>query len=43
MAVYSSYAALAMCILILLTGGFEVFTKGNWNPASFISSYLYVL
>lgn len=31
-----------MCVIILLTGGFEVFTKGNWDPANFVSSYLYV-
>jgi amino acid transporter len=29
-----------MCILILLTGGFTVFTTGNWDPAQFVSSYL---
>lgn len=29
-----------MCLIILLTGGFEVFTKGNWDTASFIASYL---
>ncbi|ORY56413.1 amino acid permease/ SLC12A domain-containing protein [Pseudomassariella vexata] len=38
--IYSSYAALFMCIVILLTGGFEVFTKGNWDPSQFVSSYL---
>ncbi|OAA44238.1 Amino acid/polyamine transporter I [Metarhizium rileyi] len=37
---YSSYAALCMCIVILLTGGFAVFTKGNWNASNFVSSYL---
>ncbi|KAI1077826.1 amino acid permease/ SLC12A domain-containing protein [Whalleya microplaca] len=39
-ALYSSYAGLFMCILILLTGGFEVFTEGNWDASSFVSSYL---
>lgn len=29
-----------MCIIILLTGGFTVFTKGNWDSATFVSSYL---
>ena len=39
---YTSPAALAMCLIILFTGGFSVFTKGNWSAASFVSSYLYV-
>ncbi|KAK3339603.1 amino acid permease-domain-containing protein [Neurospora tetraspora] len=38
--VYSSPVALFMCIIILLTGGFSVFTKGNWDAATFVSSYL---
>lgn len=29
-----------MCIIILLTGGFEVFTKGNWKASNFVSAYL---
>ncbi|KAF3766871.1 hypothetical protein M406DRAFT_251863 [Cryphonectria parasitica EP155] len=37
---YSSYSALVLCITILLTSGFSVFTKGNWDPETFISSYL---
>lgn len=37
---YTSWFALVSCIIILLTGGFTVFTKGNWDPASFVSSYL---
>ncbi|KAM3443978.1 hypothetical protein NHJ13734_001702 [Beauveria thailandica] len=37
---YASCWALAMCIIILLTAGFRVFTKGNWSPESFVSSYL---
>lgn len=37
--IYSSYAALVMCIVILFTGGFAVFTSGRWNVSSFISSY----
>lgn len=31
-----------MCILILFTSGFTVFTKGNWDTAKFVSSYLWV-
>ncbi|PYH42924.1 amino acid transporter [Aspergillus saccharolyticus JOP 1030-1] len=37
---HSSWFALVSCIIILFTGGFTVFTKGNWDPASFVSSYL---
>ncbi|KAH6885283.1 amino acid permease/ SLC12A domain-containing protein [Thelonectria olida] len=37
---YTSHVALFMCITILFTGGFAVFTKGNWSPTSFVASYL---
>ncbi|EGY15208.1 hypothetical protein VD0002_g5630 [Verticillium dahliae] len=37
---YTSCAALVMCLTILFTSGFSVFTKGNWDTAGFISSYL---
>ncbi|KAL2163376.1 hypothetical protein VTH06DRAFT_5433 [Thermothelomyces fergusii] len=37
---YSSPAGLFMCIIILLTSGFSVFTRGNWDSAQFVSSYL---
>ncbi|EED17176.1 arginine permease, putative [Talaromyces stipitatus ATCC 10500] len=37
---YGSWFALVSCIIILLTGGFAVFTSGNWEPSSFVSSYL---
>lgn len=37
---YSSYVALAMCQIILFTGGFSVFCKGRWDVQSFVSSYL---
>ncbi|OQD89001.1 hypothetical protein PENANT_c003G00172 [Penicillium antarcticum] len=37
---YTSWFALISCVIILLTGGIVVFTKGNWDPASFVSSYL---
>lgn len=37
---YASHVALAMCLLILFTGGFTVFTKGRWEAQSFVSSYL---
>lgn len=38
--IYSSSFSLFMCLLILLTSGFKVFTKGNWDASSFVSSYL---
>lgn len=37
---YTSPVALAMCLIILFTGGFSVFTRGNWSTAGFISAYL---
>ncbi|KAH6652502.1 proline-specific permease [Truncatella angustata] len=37
---YSSAVALPFCILVLLTGGFTVFCEGQWDAASFVSSYL---
>ncbi|KAF7717145.1 Uncharacterized protein PECH_003993 [Penicillium ucsense] len=37
---YTSWFALVSCTIILFTGGFAVFTKGNWSPATFVSSYL---
>jgi amino acid transporter len=37
---YASWAALAMCIIIILTNGFAVFTRGNWSAAGFITAYL---
>ncbi|KAJ9607592.1 hypothetical protein H2200_007670 [Cladophialophora chaetospira] len=37
---YSTPAALVMCVIILFTAGFPVFTKGNWSASDFISSYL---
>lgn len=37
---YSSCVSLCLCIIILLTNGFSCFTKGNWNPETFVSSYL---
>ncbi|CAH0046502.1 unnamed protein product [Clonostachys solani] len=38
--VWGSYGALFMCILIALCKNFEVFTKGNWDTASFVTGYL---
>ncbi|MCO5565851.1 hypothetical protein L7F22_019526 [Adiantum nelumboides] len=37
---YSSPIALALCLIILFTGGFKTFTKGNWSTSTFISAYL---
>jgi amino acid transporter len=39
---YSSRVALVACIMFLLTSGFSVFVEGNWDTATFISSYLWV-
>ncbi|KAJ5662324.1 Amino acid/polyamine transporter I [Penicillium maclennaniae] len=36
----TSWFALISCIVILLTGGFAVFTDGHWDVATFVSSYL---
>ncbi|KAI5296172.1 hypothetical protein KEM52_005329 [Ascosphaera acerosa] len=36
----ASYFAIVSCTVILFTGGFRVFTKGNWDASSFVSSYL---
>jgi amino acid transporter len=38
--VYSSRVSLIMCIIILFTSGFSVFTEGNWDTSEFVSSYL---
>lgn len=37
---FSTPVALFMCVVILLTAGFTVFTNGNWSPSGFVSSYL---
>ncbi|KAK4943366.1 hypothetical protein LTR10_017040 [Elasticomyces elasticus] len=37
---YSTPAALVICVVILFTAGFPVFTTGNWSASSFVSSYL---
>jgi amino acid transporter len=37
---YSSWAAIVLCIIIILTNGFAVFTKGNWDNATFVSAYM---
>ena len=38
--VYSTPVALVLCVIILLTNGYEVFTTGGWSVSFFISSYL---
>ncbi|CAG9936878.1 unnamed protein product [Clonostachys rosea f. rosea IK726] len=38
--VYTSRAALCMCVLILFTSGFSTFIKGHWDTSVFVSSYL---
>ncbi|KAF2442948.1 amino acid permease-like protein [Karstenula rhodostoma CBS 690.94] len=37
---WSSPVALVVCQVILWTSGFSVFTKGGWDTATFVSSYL---
>ncbi|OCF45069.1 hypothetical protein I317_01120 [Kwoniella heveanensis CBS 569] len=37
---YSSAAGLVVCLLILITNGWAVFTRGNWSAAGFVTSYL---
>ncbi|WVR04011.1 hypothetical protein IAU60_001010 [Kwoniella sp. DSM 27419] len=37
---YSSAVGLVCCLLILLTNGWAVFTKGGWSAAGFVTSYL---
>ncbi|WRT64496.1 uncharacterized protein IL334_001428 [Kwoniella shivajii] len=37
---YASAIALFFCLLILLTNGWSVFTKGGWSAAGFVTSYL---
>lgn len=37
---YSTPVALVACQVILWTSGFSVFTKGGWDTATFVSSYL---
>ncbi|WWC59778.1 uncharacterized protein I303_102340 [Kwoniella dejecticola CBS 10117] len=37
---YASATALFMCLLILITNGWAVFTKGGWSAAGFVTSYL---
>jgi len=36
----SSSVALVFVLILLLTNGFSVFTKGNWSAAGFVTSYL---
>jgi amino acid transporter len=38
--VYSTPVALGFCIIILLTNGFSVFTKGRWSSSTFVAAYL---
>lgn len=37
---FSTPAALLLCVIILFTSGFNVFTRGNWSSSGFVSSYL---
>lgn len=37
---FSTPVALVLCLLILFTAGFEVFTVGRWDTSAFVSHYL---
>ena len=37
---FTTPAALVLCVIILLTNGYTVFTKGGWSASTFVSSYL---
>lgn len=37
---YISWAALTMLTLLLITGGFKTFIRGQWDDESFVSSYI---
>lgn len=37
---YGTYTALVFSILIALLKNFQVFTKGNWDTATFVTAYL---
>jgi amino acid transporter len=37
---YTTWASLVVFVLLLFTGGYATFIKGDWNNETFISSYL---
>ncbi|KAJ5157915.1 uncharacterized protein N7482_009015 [Penicillium canariense] len=37
---YTTWASLAIFLLLFITGGFSTFIKGHWSTETFISSYL---
>ncbi|CAI7577447.1 unnamed protein product [Penicillium bialowiezense] len=37
---YTAWASLFMVVMIVLTSGFDVFTKGNFTASGFLTSYL---
>ncbi|CAN8103657.1 unnamed protein product [Discula destructiva] len=37
---YLAWVSFAMFILLLLTGGYTTFIKGNWSDETFVSSYI---
>ena len=38
--VYATPTALTLCVIILFTNGFSVFTRGGWSADSFVADYL---
>lgn len=37
---YTTWASLALFTILLFTGGFATFVKGNWSTETFVSSYI---
>ncbi|PWN42661.1 amino acid permease [Ceraceosorus guamensis] len=37
---HSSIAGLVFAVIVLLTNGWKVFTKGHWSPSDFVSAYV---
>lgn len=40
---YTAWTSLCFFLLLLLTGGWSTFTKGNWSTETFISSYINIV
>ena len=40
---YLSYYGFVLTWLILITNGFSVFLKGNWDTATFVTSYIPII
>lgn len=40
---YAAWTSLSFFFLLLLTGGWSTFTKGNWSTETFVSSYINIV